>query len=387
MRCMFLLMKRKSLLGGFLFIFLGIFFCAVAQDYAPPPVPAGQILSPDQLSQMLGPIALYPDPLIAQILPACTQPAQIAIAYSYINSGGDPNATDQQNWDPSIAAVAHYPDVLKMLNDNLAWTTQLGQAYINQPQDVMNAIQSLRAQAQQLGNLQNLPQYNVVQDDGDIEIMPSDPDMLYVPTYDPSLVFYTPCYGQSFITFGIGFGIGGWLVHDFDWHNHRLITWGPGHPRPANWWRATPAVRREAIGRAPVFRPTVRAGARPVVIGRGDRGFAPPATPRGFTFQPKPVQSAFAPREPAHPVEAPREPARPVQASREPARPVEAPREPARAPEVRAEPARPSAFGNESAGETRAASSRGSESRGVSAPAAPARGGGGVGGGGGGRKR
>lgn len=354
-------MKRKSLLGGFLFIFLGIFLRAVAQEYAPPPVPAGQILSPQQLDQMLGPIALYPDPLIAQILPACTQPAQIAIAYSYISSGGDPNAIDQQSWDPSVKAVAHYPDVLKMLNDNLAWTTELGQAYLNQPTDVMDSIQRLRAQAMQLGNLQNIPNENIVNDDGDIEILPANPDMLYVPEYDPSLVFYTPCYGQPFITFGIGFPIGGWLIHDFDWHDHRLITWGPGHPRPANWWRATPAVRREAIARAPVFRPTVRVAARPVVVGRGDRGFAPPATPRGFEFHPQP--------------------ARPVEVRPEPVRPVEAPREPVRAPEMRVEPARPSAFPNESAGATRAASFRGAESRGVSAPA-PARGGGG-----GGRRR
>ena len=283
--------------------------------------------------------------------------------------------------------MAHYPDVLKMLNDNLAWTTQLGQAYINQPTDVMNSIQRLRAQAQQLGNLQNLPQDNIVQDDGDIEIMPSDPDMLYVPEYDPSLVFYTPCYGQPFITFGIGFGIGGWLVHDFDWHNHRLITWGAGHPRPANWWRGTPAFRREAIGHAPVFHPATRVVARPAVVGRGDRGFAPPATPRGFEFQAKPVQPAVAPREAARPAPAPREAARPVETPREPARPVEAPREPARAPEVHAAPARPSVFPNESAGETRAASSRGSEPVAAFPRPAPARGGGGGGGGGGGRKR
>src|ERR1700677_4948824 len=233
---MLLVMKRKSLLSAFLFVSLGIFILAHAQDYAPPPTPTGQLLSAAQLDQMLGPIALYPDPLIAQILPACTQPAQIAIAFTFVNSGGDPNAIDQQNWDPSIKAVAHYPDVLKMLNDDLSWSIQLGQAYVNQPADVMSSIQRLRAKAQQLGNLQNIPQDNIVSDDGDIEILPSDPNMLYVPQYDPSLIFYTPCYGQSFIPFGVGFGIGGWLDHDFDWRGRRLITWGAGHPRPANWW-------------------------------------------------------------------------------------------------------------------------------------------------------
>src|SRR5580704_15392322 len=147
-------MKRKRLVGVFLIIFLAGSISAFAQDYAPPPAPAGQVYTEPQLEQMLGPIALYPDPLIAQLLPACTQPAQIAIAYSYVSSGADPNTIDQQSWDPGVRAVAHYPDVLKMLNDNMAWTTELGQAYINQQTDVMNAIQSLRAQAQQQGNLQ-----------------------------------------------------------------------------------------------------------------------------------------------------------------------------------------------------------------------------------------
>jgi hypothetical protein len=354
-------MKRKSLLSAFLLVFLGIFISAQAQDYAPPPVPAGQMLSAAQLDQLLGPIALYPDPLIAQILPACTQPAQIAIAYSYVSSGGDPNGIDQQTWDSSVKAVARYADVLKMLNDNMPWTTELGQAYLNQPDDVMSSIQSLRAQAQQLGNLQNLPQDNIVSDDGDIEILPADPDMFYIPQYDPSLVFYTPCYGQSFITFGVGFRFGPWFDHDFDWHGRRLITWGPGHPRPANWWHATPAARREAIARAPVWRAPARVAARPVVIRGGDRGFVNRDV---HVEAPHPVEAHPAPR----PVEVRPEPARP-----EPAHPVLAPREPARPAE--------SAFGNESGGEARAASSRGVASRAVAAPPAP-RGGGGGGGGG-----
>lgn len=359
---MLLVMKRKSLLSAFLFVSLGIFILAHAQDYAPPPAPTGQLLSAAQLDQMLGPIALYPDPLIAQILPACTQPAQIAIAFTFVNSGGDPNAIDQQNWDPSIKAVAHYPDVLKMLNDDLSWSIQLGQAYVNQPADVMSSIQRLRAQAQQLGNLQNIPQDNIVSDDGDIEILPSDPDMLYVPEYDPSLIFYTPCYGRSFITFGGGFRVGGWLDHDFDWHGRRLITWGAGHPRPANWWHATPAARRELVSRAPAWHAPERVGGRPVVVRGGDRGFV------NRDFQ--------APR--AEPPREVRPAPRPVEVHPAPARPVE----------VHAAPARPamSAFGNESGGEARAASSRGTASRTVVSSPAPARGGGG-GGGGGGRKR
>ena len=353
------LMKRKLGVGTWLVFLLTLSFCALAQDYAPPPAPSGQMLTDAQLDQALGPIALYPDPLVAQLLPACTQPAQIAVAYSYIASGGDPNGIDQQNWDSTVRAVAHYSDVLKMLNDNMAWTTELGQAYLNQPTDVMNSIQRLRSQAQQLGNLQNTPQMNYVSDDGDIDILPTDPDMLYVPEYDPSLVFYTPCYGRSFISFGVGFRFGLWLDHDFDWHGRRVIAWDRDHPRPANWWHETPAARRTVIARAPVWHEPARVVSRPTVIGRGDRGYAAPV---------REVRPAERPAE-----------IRPA-----PGRPVE----------VRPAPSRPTAFPDESARDTRAASSRGSVSRGVVSRPAPAPApapsrpsGGGGGGGGGGRKR
>ena len=124
---------------------------------------------------MLGPIALYPDPLIAQILPAATQPSEIAVVDRYLSIGGDPNVIDQQLWDPSVKALARYPTVLKWMDDNLAWTTALGQAFLAQQQDVMDSIQRLRAQAQALGNLQSTPQENVIADNGDIEILPANP--------------------------------------------------------------------------------------------------------------------------------------------------------------------------------------------------------------------
>src|ERR1700744_804385 len=97
----------------------------------------------------------------------------------------------QQGLDPNVSALAHYPNLLKWLDDNLPWTTQLGQAFANQQSDVMDAVQRLRAQAQNLGNLQNTPQETVVNDGGDIEIEPTDPDDLYVPYYDPDAIYYT----------------------------------------------------------------------------------------------------------------------------------------------------------------------------------------------------
>src|SRR5271170_5225344 len=115
-----------------------------AQVAVPPPMPVYQPLGDAELDQLLGPIALYPDPLIAQILPASTLPTQIVLADRYVSDGGDPNQVDQQPWDASVQALARYPEVLKWLDDNLGWTTALGQAFLNQPQAVMESIQRLR---------------------------------------------------------------------------------------------------------------------------------------------------------------------------------------------------------------------------------------------------
>ena len=120
-----------------------------AQMAVPPPMAAYQPLSYQQLDQLLGPIALYPDPLIAQILPASTLPTQIVLADRYVSGGGDPNQIDQQPWDASVQALARYPNVLKWMDDNLNWTTELGQAFLNQQQDVMDSIQRLRQSALQ----------------------------------------------------------------------------------------------------------------------------------------------------------------------------------------------------------------------------------------------
>src|SRR5580692_6586332 len=143
-----------------------------AQTPTPPATADYQPLSGEQLDQLLGPIALYPDPLIAQILPASTLPTQIVLADRYVTGGGDPNQIDQQPWDASVQAVAHYPNVLKWMDDNLNWTTALGQAFLNQQQDVMDSVQRLRATAHNLGNLQSTPQQQVAEDDGTIDITP-----------------------------------------------------------------------------------------------------------------------------------------------------------------------------------------------------------------------
>jgi len=346
-------MSRKTVLVFLMVAFVGA--GVRSQD--------GEYLSEPQLEQLTAPVALYPDPLLAQILAAATQPSQVALAYNYVTSGGDPNAIDSQPWDDSVKAIAHYSQVLQLMDGDLAWTTQLGQAFLNDPSDVMSSVQQLRAQAQNLGNLQSSAYQDVESDDGNIEIMPANPDTLYVPTYDPGVIFYQPCYGQNFITWGAGYGIGIWLNHDFDWHGRHLVTWDRDHPRPANWWHAAPAERRGFIGHAVAWHAPAGAVRRPVVVNHFDRGYV------------------------SRPVLAPREPTpSSVQVHTIPARPTVSANISAHvaAPEVRV-------FGDtHSAAESRAASSRGSESRGVSRPApAPAihSGGGGGGGHGGGGRR
>ena len=219
-------MKRTSILMIALWVSHNLGYIAQAQTPAPPPAPEGQLRASADLDQMLGPIALYPDPLVAQLLPAATLPSEIVLADRYVNGGGDPNLIDQQPWDPSVKALARYPTVLKWMDDNLAWTTVLGQAFLAQQQDVMTSIQRLRAQAQALGNLQTTPQENIITDDGTIEILPADPQVIYVPVYQPDMVYLQRPYGSPFISFGVGFSVGAWLDHDFDWRNQcaNLLT-------------------------------------------------------------------------------------------------------------------------------------------------------------------
>lgn len=244
-----------------------------AQDEVPPPMPAAQTFTDAQLQQLLGPIALYPDPLIAIMMPAATLPTEIVMADRYVNGGGDPNQIDQQPWDPNIQALAHYPAVLKWMDDNLNWTAQLGEAFQNQQQDVMNAVQELRTDAYNLGNLQSTPQQQVVDDNGYIEILPADPNDLYVPQYQPDQAYYDQADGTPYVTFGVGFVIGPWLCGDFDWRNHHLIFWNRDHPRPADWWHQRPDERANyiAAGRTTIWHPSGRANYSPAY--QGDRGY------------------------------------------------------------------------------------------------------------------
>jgi uncharacterized protein DUF3300 len=188
--------------------------------------------SPDQLDNLLAPIALYPDPILAQVLLAATFVDQVDEASRWMRANDNPDAIDYQAWDVSVKAIAHYPPILEMMSDQLDWTTAVGQAYVNQSQDVMISIQRLRAQAFKLGNLVTNDQQEVVVDGNDILIVPIQPDVIYVPSYDPNSIYSHPAsYFEDIdpgdlISFGEGMPIGVWLIVDFNWHNHLIYYHG-----------------------------------------------------------------------------------------------------------------------------------------------------------------
>ena len=216
----------------FLILMLGLSLVASTQAIAPVAPPAASPLTTDQLDQLLGPLALYPDSLIALILPASTVTSDIVLAVRYQSTKGDPAQIPNQTWDSSVKSLARYPNILQWLNQNLEWTTQLGDAFLSQPADVMDAIQQLRAQAKAAGHLVSTTQQQVVVDNGDISIEPANPQMIYVPQYDPDSIYDDGGYadGDPFITFGMGYAVGAWLNYGMDWRHHGLYMgdWGTG---------------------------------------------------------------------------------------------------------------------------------------------------------------
>src|SRR6202161_1548549 len=154
--------------------------------------------TPDQLQRLVAPIALYPDSLVAQVLAASTFPEQVVEADRWVQAHPDlkgqalGEAVDQQPWDPSVKAITAFPAVLGNMDKNLSWTSSLGDAYYNQQQDVMDAVQVMRQRAQQAGNLKTTPQQTVTDEGSDVEIQPADPNVVYVPAYNPWSIYGGP---------------------------------------------------------------------------------------------------------------------------------------------------------------------------------------------------
>ena len=248
-------MKLSKRLLILLLCCLLVQFTALADSYDPAgqsneqsPAPAPQ-QSPQELQQLVAPIALYPDALVAQILAASTYPTQIVEADRWMQSHSDlkdeklAKEVDKQPWDPSVKALAQFPSVLENMDKNLSWSSSLGDAYANDPQGVTDAVQTMRQQARNAGNLKSSEQENVTDQDGSIDIEPADPNVVYVPAYDPWLVYGAPIVaypgwypvpgiflGGVGIGFGIGFGVGffggfgwGWGHWGYDWHGRRAM--------------------------------------------------------------------------------------------------------------------------------------------------------------------
>ena len=213
------LVSRLSLLGAMV-----MFGCASLPAQDPDPVREVRY-SAEELDNLVAPVALYPDALLAQILVAATFPDQIALAAQYVRERGTRNIEDQ-GWDISVKAVAYYPPVLNMLARDDDWTVALGQAYASQSADVMDAVQRLREMAREQGNLVSTREHTVTEDRGRIIIVPANPQVIYVPTYDPAIVYVRPIFSFGFHTgyfsFGLGFPIGSWLVYDCDWWGRRV---------------------------------------------------------------------------------------------------------------------------------------------------------------------
>jgi hypothetical protein len=193
--------------------------CVAAATGIPPPALAQ---SEADLDTLVAPIALYPDALLADVLPASAFPVQIVEAARAVESG-PVDASVATQWDPSVQALVSYPSVLTMMNDRIAWTTQLGEAVAQDQGAVLAAVQRVRAEAQKAGNLESNDKQTVTTSGTNIVIQPTDPQVLYVPQYDPVAIlsppppwgYYPPAYGV--VAFGDGFALGALTAYGIGW--------------------------------------------------------------------------------------------------------------------------------------------------------------------------
>jgi Protein of unknown function (DUF3300) len=273
----------------------------------------------EELDQMLAPIALYPDELLVQVLMAATYPLEVVQAYRWVqanpNLGGDQMAAalEQKNWDPSVKSLVNFPSVLQMMNDRLEWTQKLGDAFLDQKDQVMDTVQMLRQKAQAQGSLTTTSEQRVIVEPQTqtIVIEPATPEVVYVPAYNPTIVYgpwwwpgYPPYYfyprgtvvAGNVVAFGLGVGVGvawGYAWGGFNWHHHDVVinvtrnvhinnridrnryvthvtTGSNGH----GMWSHDPVHRRGVAYRAPAVAQQFGRGPLPGADARRDlRGF------------------------------------------------------------------------------------------------------------------
>src|SRR5271155_660651 len=286
---MTLLYKALAVLMSFLLVFTAIPVDATAQtNQQSATAPAAQpdeyaLLTADELDGLVAPIALYPDALVAQVLGAATFPYEIVDAVVWLKQNSSltgeslAKAVDQQSWDPAVKALTQFPTVLDNLAKNLAWTSSLGEASATQQQDVMAAIQRMRAKAYAAGNLKSSPEIKVVQESPQtIVIQPANPQVVYVPAYNPTVIYgatvVVPGYSSAdlaaaaIISFGVGIAVGaavyggccgwGWGYWGTSWHSHTIIY-------NRNIYVGNPYWRGGYYGGYPGYRPPGYPGYRP----------------------------------------------------------------------------------------------------------------------------
>ena len=280
-------------------------------------------LTPSELDGLVAPIALYPDALVAQILGAATFPDQVAEAEGWLkensNLSGEAlmKVVDKQQWDPAVKALTQFPSVLSNLAANLEWTSTLGEAAATQQQDVMSAVQRMRAKAYAAGNLKSGSQIKVIQEGPQtIVIQPANPQVVYVPTYNPTVMYGTPVVTPGYssgavaataiLSFGAGIAVGsmmsggccgwGWGGWGTSWHNNTIIYnrnvyvgnnyWRGGYRPGAPGYRpGYPGYRPGSPGYRPGYpayrpgSPGYRPGTRPPSYPTRPPGNAPRPTP------------------------------------------------------------------------------------------------------------
>jgi hypothetical protein len=193
------------------------------------------LLTAEELNALVAPVALYPDDLLAIVLPAATNPVQVVEAQRFLDKrASDPNLQPDEDWDPSVIALVNYPEVVKKMNDDLSWTQDLGNAVLDQQEDVLKAIQAARQSASDGGYLQSNDKQVVVNEGDNITIESSSPEVIYVPQYDPQPIIYNnyttsypppyysdpyPPYWAPAATFFAGAFVGAAFAYGFDWDN------------------------------------------------------------------------------------------------------------------------------------------------------------------------
>lgn len=251
-----------------------------------PAAPESPALAQADLEELLGPIALYPDQLLANILAASMYPDEVRAAAEFAKSAPSAAQIEAMDWEPPVRAVALVPNVIKMMGEYPDWVASLGAAYANQPRDVMSSVQALRAKAQTNGALFDTAEQKVTTQDGAILIQPAQPEIVYVPQYNPQVIYverYDP-WAPGFITFGWGVWTGFWLSDlDCDWYRSS-VCWGNSWKRRdgcdwgahanANDWRGRPRPGQEGSRWAPNEGRTRFAGDRSTARFRGFDGAA-----------------------------------------------------------------------------------------------------------------